>query len=175
MGPRGSCTCSVLSRWSCAPKSRCGEVSSSSSPRKPRSFSQMSRKAGSMSQGHRGGWRWQETCTIQTFLQIWWCWSARYCLIWPSLPLLRQSWCGYLESKCHPMLAPRYWKLVSSSNFWPFMLISALTLSGLLVKILLVSVLTFIPYVLALSTSLLVISWRFTSAAVQKVDVVGES
>ena len=53
-------------------------------------------------------------------------------------------------------VASRYLKLVSSSNFWPFMLISALMLFVLLVKTVLFSVLTSISYAHALSTSLLV-------------------
>ena len=48
-------------------------------------------------------------------------------------------------------VAPRCLKLVTSCSFWPFMLILALTLVVLMVF----SVLTFIPYALALSTSLL--------------------
>ena len=53
-------------------------------------------------------------------------------------------------------LAPRDLKLVTYSTFWPFMLISALGLFVLLVMILLFSVLTSIPYAVALCTSLLV-------------------
>ena len=73
-------------------------------------------------------------------------------------------------------VAPRYLKLVISSNFWPFLLISSLMLfvlsviaqrwcnplwlTGLraptIVIALLFSVLTSIPYVVALSTSMLV-------------------
>ena len=53
-------------------------------------------------------------------------------------------------------VAPRYLKLVTSSNFWPFMLIPVLTLFVLLVMILLLTVLASFPYVVALSTSLLV-------------------
>ena len=53
-------------------------------------------------------------------------------------------------------VAPRYLKLVTSSNFWPFMLISALTLFVLFVMSLLFSVLISIPYAVALSMSLLV-------------------
>ena len=53
-------------------------------------------------------------------------------------------------------VAPRYLKLVTSSNFWPFMLIFALMLFMLLVMILLFSVLTSIPYAIALSVSMLV-------------------
>ena len=53
-------------------------------------------------------------------------------------------------------VAPRYWKLVTSTNFWPFMLISALMLFVQLVMILLFSVLASIPYAVALSTSPLV-------------------
>ena len=52
--------------------------------------------------------------------------------------------------------APRHLKLVTSSNFWPFMLIPALMLFVLLVMILLFSMLTSIPYAVALFTSLLV-------------------
>ena len=52
-------------------------------------------------------------------------------------------------------VAPRSLKLLTSSNFRPFMLISALTLFVLLVMILLFSVQTSIHYAHALSTSLL--------------------
>ena len=53
-------------------------------------------------------------------------------------------------------VAPRYIKLFTSSNFRPFMPISAVMLFMLLVTILLFSVLTSIPYVTVLSMSLLV-------------------
>ena len=53
-------------------------------------------------------------------------------------------------------VAPRYSKPITSSNFWQFMLMSALMLFVLLVMILLFSVLTSIPYAVALSMSLLV-------------------
>ena len=53
-------------------------------------------------------------------------------------------------------VAHRYLKLVTCSNFWPFMLISVLMLFVLLVMILLFSVLTSFPYAVALSMSLLV-------------------
>ena len=53
-------------------------------------------------------------------------------------------------------VVPGYLNLVTSSNFWPFTLISALLLFVLLVMILLFSELTSIPYTVALSTSLLV-------------------
>ena len=57
-------------------------------------------------------------------------------------------------------VAPKYLKLVTSSNFGTFMLISALLLFVLLVMILLFfSVLTSFPYAVALSTCLLVRSW----------------
>ena len=52
-------------------------------------------------------------------------------------------------------LAPRYLKVVTSPSFLPFMQISALMLFVLLVMILLFSVLTSIPYAVALSISLL--------------------
>ena len=51
-------------------------------------------------------------------------------------------------------VAPRYFKLVTSCTFWPFMLISALVLFVLLVTILLFAVMTLIPYALALSVSM---------------------
>ena len=60
-----------------------------------------------------------------------------------------------LVSSLHKV-APRYLKLVKSSNFWPFLLIFVLMLSVLLVMILLFSLLTFIQYAIALSTILLV-------------------
>ena len=55
-------------------------------------------------------------------------------------------------------VAPRYLKLDSFSNFWPFMLIliAALMLFVLLVMIVVFCVLTSIPYAVALSMSLLV-------------------
>ena len=60
-------------------------------------------------------------------------------------------------------VAPRYLKLVTSSSFWPFMLIFALMLFVLLVMILFFSVLTSIPHAAALFTSLLVKSCGSTS------------
>ena len=71
-------------------------------------------------------------------------------------------------------VAPRYLKLVTSSNFWPFMLIPALMLFMLLVLILLFPVLTSIPYAVVLSMSLLV-SLKFTTAAAHKITVVSKS
>ena len=53
-------------------------------------------------------------------------------------------------------VALRHLKLVTSSNFSPFMLKSALMLFVLLVMILLFSVLTSVSYAVALSASLLV-------------------
>ena len=53
-------------------------------------------------------------------------------------------------------VVPRYWKLATSSNYWPFKLISALMMFVLLVTSLLFSVPTSIPYAVALSMSLLV-------------------
>ena len=60
-----------------------------------------------------------------------------------------------LVSSLH-RVAPRYLKLVTSSYFRPFMLISALMLFVLLVAILLLFVLTSILYRVALFTCLLV-------------------
>ena len=51
-------------------------------------------------------------------------------------------------------VAPWYLKLVTSSSFWPFMLISAPILFVPFVHKLLFSVLTSIPYAVLLTTSL---------------------
>ena len=51
-------------------------------------------------------------------------------------------------------VAPEFLKLVTSSNFCPFMFISALMFFVPLVMILLFTLLTSSPYVIALSTSL---------------------
>ena len=56
----------------------------------------------SMFYSHRGGWRWQETRRVWTCLQSWWCCTTTSCLIWPLLPLLRQSWC---RPKSEPLLS----------------------------------------------------------------------
>ena len=53
-------------------------------------------------------------------------------------------------------VVPRYMKLVTSSNFWPFALISALMLFVLLVMLLPFPVLISIPQAVAPSASLLV-------------------
>ena len=69
--------------------------------------------------------------------------------------------------------ALRYLKLVTSANWnWSplLILISALMLFVLLVMILLFSVLTFFPYVVALSMTMLVRSWR---AAAHRIDAFG--
>ena len=52
-------------------------------------------------------------------------------------------------------VAQRYLKLVTCSNFWPFMLIFALMLFVLLVMILLFSMPTSVPYAVALSTRMM--------------------
>ena len=78
-------------------------------------------------------------------------------------------------------------KLVISSNFWLFVLISALMLFVLLVMILLFSVQTSIPCALALFCAGFHLIRRcsayvsagevlkFTAAAAHKIDVVGKS
>ena len=53
-------------------------------------------------------------------------------------------------------VAPGYLELVTSSNFWPFVLISELMFFVLLVMIFLFSLLTSILYAVVLPTSLLV-------------------
>ena len=57
---------------------------------------------------------------------------------------------------CLHRVTRRYLNLVTSSNFWLFLLISALMLFVLLIMVLLFSVMTSIPYAVALSASLLV-------------------
>ena len=93
--PQGSWPCFAPSHRSCA--------------KSPDPF--VSQQAGSMFHSHRGGWRWQETCRAWTCLWSWFCCNARSCLVWPSLPLLRQSWCGLPLSRCHPCtgLLPGTW------------------------------------------------------------------
>ena len=72
------------------------------------------------------------------------------------------------------MVVPMYLKLVTSSNFGLFMLISALMLFALLVMVFVFSMRASIPYVLALSKSVGKVL-KFTIAAAHKTDVVGES
>ena len=98
-------------------------------------------QVGSMFHCSGGGWSWQETCKVLTCLQSWWCCTTRSCLVWPFLLLLGQFWFGLLLGRCHLYTGSRYLKLVTSSNFWLFMLISAVMLFVLLVMILLFSVL----------------------------------
>ena len=71
--------------------------------------------------------------------------------------------------------APRYLKLVTSSNFWPFMLISALMLFVLLVTVLLFSVPDFhsVCYCSVYESVHKVL--KSMSAAAHKIDVVGKS
>ena len=77
------------------------------------------------------------------------------------------------------MVVPMYLKLVTSCNFWPFMLISALILFVLLLMILVFSVLTSIPYAVPYAPVSVYKSvgevLKFTIAAAQKIDVVDES
>ena len=72
-------------------------------------------------------------------------------------------------------VAPRYLKLVTSSNFWPFTLISALLLFVLLIMTLLFSVLTSIPYVFCSVYQSVGGVVKFTTAAACSIDVVGKS
>ena len=76
-------------------------------------------------------------------------------------------------------VVPMYLKLVTSCNFWPFMLISALILFVLLVMILVFSVLTSIPYAVPYAPVSVYKSvgevLKFTIATAHKTDVVGKS
>ena len=79
-------------------------------------------------------------------------------LISLAIPVIAEATLMRTSSAQVPPLhkvAPKYLKLVTSSNFWPVMLISALMLFVLLVMISLFSVLSSIPYAVPLSTSLL--------------------
>ena len=69
-------------------------------------------------------------------------------------------------------IAPRYLKLVTSSNFWGFVLISALMLCVLLDMVLFISVLTCILCSVYESVDEVL---KFTIAAAHKIDVVGKS
>ena len=72
-------------------------------------------------------------------------------------------------------VAPRYLKLVTSSNFWLFML-NIIYLQGccLMVIILLFSVLTSIPYADGLHNKFVGEILKFTIAVAHKINVVGE-
>ena len=103
--------------------------------------------------------------TTWTLLQSWWCCTARSCLVWLLLPLLRQSWWEFLLSMRHTCkrLLPgsRNW---SPPLTWLYVLISELIFLMLLVIILLFYVLVSIQLLclfhsIALSMSLLVRSW----------------
>ena len=72
-------------------------------------------------------------------------------------------------------VVPTYLRLVTSSNFWPFMLISALMLFVLLVLILLFSVLTSIPFYRYSVCESIGEVLKFTITAAQNIDVVGKS
>ena len=104
--PQGSWSCSSSSCWPCAQSRRCGEVSSGTWFWKPGSFSFWA----SMQDPCLTAIEEDEGRT-STCLQSWWCCCARSCLIWPLLPLPRQSWCGCLLSRCYPCtsLLPGTW------------------------------------------------------------------
>ena len=72
-------------------------------------------------------------------------------------------------------VVPTYLRLVTSSNFWPFMLISALMLFVLLVLILLFSVLTSIPFYRYSVCESIGEALRFTIFVTHKIDVGGKS
>ena len=104
----------------------------------------------------RGGWWWHETWNALTLLAKL---MVLHHQILFSLAIDAQAILMQAAAEQVPSLhrfAPRYLKLVASSSFWSFMLISALMLFMLLAMILLFSVLTSIPYDVALSTSQLV-------------------
>ena len=69
-------------------------------------------------------------------------------------------------------VAPRYLKLVTFSNFWPFMLISTLIFFNPLVMVLLLSVLTSICRCSVYESVGEVL--KFTTAAAHKIDVLGK-
>ena len=73
-------------------------------------------------------------------------------------------------------VAPRYLKVVTSSNFWPCMLISALILFVLLVMVLLFSCADFHSIICFCSVYKSVGEvLKFTIAATHKINVVGKS
>ena len=65
-------------------------------------------------------------------------------------------WSSHEQVPSLHRVAPRHLKLVTSSNFWPFVLISALMLFVPLLMFLVFSVPISIAYVIAVSSSLLV-------------------
>ena len=159
---QGGWSCSALSRWSCAPSRRCGEVLSCTWFRKPGSFFSHPESASRVHFSRPQ--RWMEVTRDLYSLKL----LAKLMVLhhqillaWPLLPLPMQSWCGFLLSRCHPCtgLLPGTWSwspALTCPTFKPFMLIPALILCVLLVMILFYSVLTSIQYAIALSTSLLV-------------------
>ena len=162
VGPEGSWSCSTPSCWSCAPSRRCEEVSSGTWFKNCGFFS-LSQQSGCMFHSHRGGWRWQETCATWTCLaelmvllhQI----RFNLAIAVTAESILMQISAEQVSSL--QGIVPRYLQLVTFWNLWPFMML-ALMLFELLVCILLFSMLTLIPFalaLLALSMSLLVRSW----------------
>ena len=95
-----------------------------------------SQQAGSMIHSHRGGWRWQETCTSWTGLH-------HQILFSPAIAATAEAILMLISAErvlSLQRVAPNYLKLVTCSNHWPFTLKLALMLLVLLVMILLFSV-----------------------------------
>ena len=100
----------------------------------------------------RTGWMWRETCRawLPAKLNV----LHRQILFSLAIAAIAKAILMPNSAKQVPSLcrvAPMYWKLATSSNFWPFMRISALMVFVLLVMVLLFSVLTSIPHAFALS------------------------
>ena len=135
-----------------------------------------------MFHSRRGGWRWQETCRTWACLQSWWYCTARCYSFWPLLPLPRHSSWGLLLSRCHPCtgLLPGTWNwsppLTSGCSCY---LHQCCCFFVLLVMVLLFSVLTSIPYAVALlsSTEQRHMEWKSVGAiaTTNEINVVGIS
>ena len=148
MDPQRSWSCSKPSHWSCAPSRRCQEVSSCTWFQKPGSFFSVSKQ---------GPWftpvRMELTRDLYSLYL-----SAKlvvlHCQILFSLAIAATAKAILIQTSacCSQVLETGHFLL----NFWPFMLISALMLSMLLVMIFLFPVPTSIPYAAAVSTSRLV-------------------
>ena len=137
--------------WSCVLCTRCREVSSSTWSRMLGFFS-CCPPAESMSHICRAGWRQPATWRAGIWFGSWCCFST-CCSAWPSLLWLWQSGCGFRLCMCH-LLTGWLWSIQS----WPllplFMVMLTLISFVLFTMTLDFSVLTSMPYTLALAVSL---------------------
>ena len=127
MDPQGSWSCSAPSRWSCAKRRGYGEVSSCTFFRKPGSFFTVSKQGPCFTAVEEdGGDKSLLSLNVLPKLML-------HCQILFSLAIAATAEAILTQTSLPSFksVTPRYLKLITSSNFWPFLLKSAVVVRAI--------------------------------------------